>query len=76
MNHKLASFNASPVTDLKADFQAHDKESLLDRIISRLTRISKGFSVENQVTKHHKSYINENLLNSEIGSEISRTLRR
>jgi hypothetical protein len=76
MNHEIASFNASPVTDLKADSQAQDKESLLHRIISRLIRISKGFSVENQVAKHHKSYINENLLNPEIGTEISRTLRR
>ena len=80
MNHTVTySANpndVTPITHPGVQSSAQNQESLLDRLISRLSKITKGFSVENQSIHQHKSFMDENLLDSGIGPEISRTLRR
>ena len=76
MNSTVTSFNTSPVTRLKVSSSPQDHESFLDRIISKLTKISKAFSVKGHAVQQHKSFIDENLLDPLMGPEKSRTLRR
>ena len=73
MNKTVTSLNASR---LLGSSRNQNHESLLDRIISKLTKISKAFNVEGHTRQQHKSFIEENLLDPNMGPEISRTLRR
>ena len=75
MNNTVTSINASPVNRMLGGSFSEDHESLLDRIVSQLTRISKAFVVRNQAMKQHKSFIDANLLDSNMGPEINRCLR-
>jgi len=76
MNHTVTSFNASTINDLTADSQTQNQESLLAKIVSRLNTIAKFFGVDSRATQAHRSFIDANLLDPQIGPEISRTLRR
>ena len=75
MSNTVTSINASPVNRLLRGSFSEGQESLLDRIVAQLTRISKAFVFRNEAMKQHKSFIDANLLDSNMGPEINRCLR-
>ena len=76
MSHTTNTLNATPLEVPMVHSQIVDWESLLDRIISNVTKIAKSFSDWNQVVSQHNTFIESNLLDPVMGPEISRTLRR
>ena len=52
------------------------RESMLDRIVTRLHAVAGAVFAAFQAPPHHRSFIEENLLDPRVGPEIIRTLRQ
>ena len=76
MNVAATSTNTSPLTHLLNSSDSQYQGSLLDRIISRLSKVLKAFVIEGHTVQRHKSFVDANLLDPLMGPEISRTLRQ
>ncbi len=53
-----------------------NRKPLLSRIISAISKSLRRFGRGDIFAYQHKSFVEENLLDQDIGYEISRTLRR
>ena len=51
------------------------EESLLTRILSSLSKIAKYLSVDGKQQYQHQSFIEQNLLDKNLGDEIQRCMR-
>ena len=52
------------------------RESLISKIIARLSKIVKARRPQFSTKSKHQSFMDANLLDATMGPEISRTLRR
>jgi hypothetical protein len=76
MNHTTAEFRPSLFAIQKIDQKSQNQKSLLSRIFSGCIKAMKSIRNDNRSVYRHKSFIEENLLDENLGHEISRTLRR
>ncbi len=74
MNNAVTSTNTLPITRLSRNSISQYQESLLDKIISRLTRFSRTSIIGGYAVQQHKSFVDEYLLDPVMGLEIRRTL--
>jgi hypothetical protein len=74
--HSATSIYATPTTRPEVLPGVENKGSLLERVISNLTKMIKDFVVKYKSIPQHKTFMDENLLDPVVGPEISRTLRR
>lgn len=75
MTNTNASINTYLINHPQGYAISQKPESLLDRIVAQLIKISKSITVGEHAVQQHKSFIEENLLDPRMGPEISRILR-
>ena len=74
--HSAVEITSSSFADQRLDSNEQNDESLAIRILSGLVKYAKIFRNHGTPIVQHKSFIEENLLDKNMGPEISRTLRR
>lgn len=80
MNHTIAQstakFSSNTITSAKLLSDKEVQQRLMSRILSSVIKLVKYFAVDNSLKLRHQSFIEANLLDENLGREISRTLRR
>ncbi len=76
--HQSATYSTSStsITLPESNTETQKQRSLLGRIFTQFWKYSKCYSIEYQTKNQHQNFIDANLLDQNIGHEISRTLRR
>ena len=72
----VAPHTSSTVTCRHYDLSAQKYESIMGRFVKWLAKAQRMYSIPDKHNYKHQSFIEQNLLDKNLGAEISRTLRR
>ena len=71
----VALITSVTAADGKYDLSAQKCESIMGRLVDWLAKAQRRYSISDRHNYKHQSFIEQNLLDKNIGPEISRTLR-
>ena len=75
MNQIAAEFTSSPFIDQNFNPAAQNRVSRLDRLISSIVKALRRSSISERSIPQHQTFVQENLLDKNLGPEIARALR-
>jgi hypothetical protein len=75
MNHTTSNIRPSLLDIQNSDQKSKNHESTLSLIVTRFIKALKSYRTISKSTYRHKSFIQENLLDENLGPEIHRIFR-
>lgn len=71
----VAPLTSRTATAKHYDLSAQNCESIMGRFVNWLTKSQRRFSIADRHNYKHQSFIEQNLLDKNLGPEIARVLR-